>query len=128
MDESGFRARRHGHSQNEAQRHHRAVLHKANPCCHWCGIETVLPEVWKKKNKGGRLPPNLATIDHMRQRGDPSRRGDEYGRRINVLACYSCNNKRGAEFIKSQSSEWHWRRCNSWPRMSGFMMYDLMTL
>lgn len=61
--------------------------------CHWCRKPTVLTDI-----KGGQLPPNSATIDHLISRLNPARwvkkkKGQKNERR-RVLACYSCNQKR----------------------------------
>lgn len=47
---------------------------------------------------GGRLPNNYATIEHLRDRFDPTRNepNHQQDKRI-VLACNKCNNDRGRE-------------------------------
>lgn len=64
-----------------------------DPCCHWCGRETVLVH----RIDGGLTLPNQATLEHLYDRLDPRRY--EKGRKGNryVLACYECNWRRGRE-------------------------------
>lgn len=60
--------------------------------CHWCSAPTVLLEPRDK----AKLPPNAATIDHLRSRLDPSRTEPcKPGERRLVMACNRCNSTRG---------------------------------
>lgn len=53
----------------------------------------MLPESLPPKLK--RLPANLATLDHLRDRFDPTRRIPARGDKRRVMACNACNNLRG---------------------------------
>jgi hypothetical protein len=81
--------------------------------CFWCGIDTVLESPAK-----GRLPDNLATVDHLRPKHDPTRRekvskGTE--RRI-VLACRKCNHERDKIDYNNLPRETLWRMSGAYPR------------
>ncbi len=70
----------------------RRSLFITNPHCHWCKKLTV----WS----GGSLD-DLATIDHVKCRGE-ARSIVEYSAAANkVLACHKCNQKRNADFTKA---------------------------
>lgn len=81
---------------NQVSKQRRRLWH-ADPRCHWCGRRTILTPPRANMKKLKVQPPNLATVDHLRSRRDPTRqeptaRGDE---RRRVLACWECNQKRG---------------------------------
>lgn len=61
-------------------------LYEADPHCHWCGIETVLPPAEGGYPNRGKM--RMATRDHLVSKilGDPLARGSEI-----VLACHRCN-------------------------------------
>lgn len=54
--------------------------------------------------KGGRLPPDAATRDHLDHRLS-GERGKHPGQVRSVLACPECNQQRGAEFEASMPIE-----------------------
>jgi hypothetical protein len=60
--------------------------------CYWCGEDTRLLE-----NHQGGLPPDAATVDHVRNRLIKQLNNSDYNENgsITVLACYRCNNLRG---------------------------------
>jgi 5-methylcytosine-specific restriction endonuclease McrA len=61
--------------------------------CYWCHKETFLQgDPRRFRPKTGKLSGKAATLDHLFPAGDP-RRGLE--RRAIVMACSSCNGKRG---------------------------------
>jgi hypothetical protein len=68
----------------------------------------------------------MATLDHKYPRGHPKRGKAGWGVSINVLSCWECNAQRDRHFTAALPSETLWSRSNSWPRITGFMMYDLM--
>lgn len=78
-------------SATDTIRRDRERLWASDPHCHWCGRITVLPEV-APANKGDRLPPNAATVDHL----ITARQGGKQGRSSGpvVLACWGCNEMR----------------------------------
>lgn len=81
-------------SHGAKDKRRRARLWEANPHCHWCGTLTVLPPA-DGDSKRKHFPPNEATLDHLRPRGDPTRTVPPRNReRRLVLACRSCNGKR----------------------------------
>lgn len=66
----------------------RRNLWLANPCCHWCGKETSLPEI---KNQSGTSKV-MATVDHLYSRYHSLPSADREAQ--TVLACLPCNSKR----------------------------------
>lgn len=74
----------------------RRNLWKADPHCHWCGIETV--SLTHEETKGKLPPLNMATLDHLHSRLDPARlEAVKPGECRTVLACWKCNHERGRE-------------------------------
>lgn len=72
----------------------RRRLWEADPHCVYCGCETVW---WVSGTGHADKPSNAATLDHVISRLDPRRyQMDHYPSSYFVLACDSCNNKRGA--------------------------------
>lgn len=70
----------------------RERLWRRNPCCYWCGQPTVL-----MKGRNGPVPPNMATIDHLRCRLHPGRlEPNPQHQPRTVLSCWKCNNERGS--------------------------------
>lgn len=82
--------------------------------CFWCGVETV----WTEKMKG-RPPDNMATIDHIRSRWCKTRSDkDNWQPGLWVLACFKCNNERGAmeaAWVKERDPERFYELGNSKP-------------
>lgn len=72
----------------------RRILWARDPHCHWCGRLTAYAT--PLLSVGVRVPPpnDLATVDHLDSRLS-GRRGQTPGERT-VLACYACNQNRGA--------------------------------
>jgi hypothetical protein len=81
-------------------------LWKRDPHCHWCGRLT---------RTEGEQNNDLATVDHLRTKYDPSRwlRGDGQDERT-VLACYACNNERARVDTLSRPTEELHRRGKGW--------------
>ena len=71
---------------SDEQRRRKNLWNK-NKNCYWCNEPTKLLE-----NPSGSLPPDTATLDHIRNRLG-NRNTDHPS--ITVLACYRCNNLRG---------------------------------
>ena len=65
----------------------RRTLWRRDPRCFWCGRLTVFEE-------HGR--PDSATLDHLYSRLHPRRRDTRKHLPSTVLACYCCNQERGA--------------------------------
>jgi 5-methylcytosine-specific restriction endonuclease McrA len=76
--------------------------------CHWCDRKVKLRVV----RQGEPTPVDNATVDHVYPRRDKRRAAMAFNRlAINhVLACYSCNNRRGNafydDFLKVMRPEW----------------------
>jgi len=76
--------------------------------CHWCGEAMMHWNDWYAQHrdaKGGWQPPRLATIDHLRDRFDPTRQIPARGSQRLVLACRQCNHQRGVESQRQQPLE-----------------------
>ena len=75
--------------------------------CEYCGHEMVLPENAPRKNY-----PWTATIDHTKDRLDPTRKdGGKW-----VLACWRCNQVRSNARAKQLPIEEQWRRSGAYPQ------------
>ncbi len=66
--------------------------------CHWCDEPTI---IWPG---AAPIPPNAATVDHLRDRLNPTRwqplqAGEAEDDRL-VCACSKCNSERGAQSSK----------------------------
>lgn len=71
-----------------------------HPYCHWCEIKVY--QYQGLEGAGCRLPRNMATIDHVFQKGDPRRTPGH--KTPSVLACRRCNERRGRENIYRKGS------------------------
>lgn len=70
--------------------------------CHYCGNETYLleeiplsPKSARERQLANARIPKRATVDH---RIPVSKAGDEFDMANMVIACYTCNQKKGARF------------------------------
>jgi hypothetical protein len=81
---------------------------KADPRCHYCGVETILkPAHIKKMELTAEERDRLATIDHLRPRHHPDRlKLPKPGERLHVLACSKCNNERDRQELLAKPKEW----------------------
>lgn len=87
-----------GYSRKKCHRGRVAKLWNINPHCHWCGTKTERVDNTLEQPK---VHPHSATFDHLYHKSEPQRRTRK-GRNAGVLACYSCNQKRGRDaHIKS---------------------------
>lgn len=68
-------------------RQRREALMAADPHCHWCGT----PVIYYTLSPREKVPSNFATIDHLNSRASGPRPADGE----TVLACNSCNQRRG---------------------------------
>ena len=77
---------------------------RQNPYCYYCGVKTIFTRNPTCKQ------PNMATIDHLRVRGDPDRLAPlaYQQERRRVLACRRCNVNRANPFIKQMTLEQLW--------------------
>lgn len=79
---------------------------KKNPHCRDCGILTILPEKIPQSKRTVKLTPNMATLEHLRSRFDPSRTVPNVSNEIRTtLLCGKCNNERGRIEQKNLSRE-----------------------
>ena len=89
----------------------RERLFKEHPYCYWCNCKLV------KCCKKNRKRPNIATIDHLRSRLDPSRQMKDYSQNPRtVLSCSKCNENRAKEEVKNLSKEDLWARSKRYPK------------
>ena len=80
----------------------RLTLWRRDPRCYYCRQPTVLVCAirWVCRNgrwqavRGGSLPPDAATIEHLDSRLNPHR-GNRRRRNRLVLACNQCNHRAG---------------------------------
>lgn len=82
-----------GPSKNGWSKKRVVLWHEQGGLCYWCHSPTILVEPGGKN----RLPPNAATVEHLRSRLDPTRQepARDQERRL-VMACLSCNSVRGS--------------------------------
>lgn len=93
----------------------RRAWFRQHPFCYFCRCELVLVEY---KNRTKNIPPNAATIDHLRPRGHPGRHEpNRFNLWRRVLACWQCNSRRNTEFEARLSLEEKWKRNGQWLRM-----------
>ena len=100
-------------STNKRKQKRLRNLWQRNPHCAWCGCKTRLIH-----QKGGALPGDAATLDHIRSKLDPLRRaGGRIGKpwEENVLACYGCNHERGRQEYLALPIEEQRRRSQCYP-------------
>lgn len=70
----------------------RNALWNENPKCHWCEILTIIPE-----GKEISLSANHATLDHLYSKWEIRELPSLKDIQRTVLACNSCNERRGYE-------------------------------
>lgn len=82
-----------------------------DPHCYYCGVETIFDF-----DRKGPVPPNFATIDHLRPRHHPLRREPaKNGEVRHVLACFKCNNERDTRELAVKPKEWFYENGGSKP-------------
>ena len=74
----------------------RKNLWNQSPLCSYCNVVTILPSSLSPEELK-RPPPNLATVEHVFHRLDPRRKFKNLKVQRRILACYSCNQKKGKE-------------------------------
>ncbi len=75
--------------KRESARTYRDMMFIADPHCHWCNREVVLP-----KHCLGMMRPYTATADHVKSRLEAKTEAEYHSFKNIVLACYECNAKR----------------------------------
>lgn len=91
--------------------------------CWWCQCDMVHWDDYTNIPKYKHIvPQNGATIDHIRDRFDPTRRHIGIGRRWRI-ACYECNHRRGKESQAAQAIEELWKRSKSPPQNIDLTMF-----
>lgn len=94
----------------------RIRLHSENPCCCYCGVETILKPMHDKRAIEPDEWDRIATIDHIRPRHHPDRRKPpEPHEVLRVLACAKCNNERDKRELAQKPKEWFEERGGSTP-------------
>lgn len=69
------------------------LFHEQGGLCHWCKGPMVIDlEIY---TRGGMLPSNACTLDHLVHRMDPRRMYPMGGEKRYVAACSECNEARG---------------------------------
>lgn len=91
-------------TQKKKRRRMRLYL-EADGKCFWCGCDTVMPEGWYGHPE--TPPKNLATVDHLFERGKPGRVVTAMGEQRLVLACWSCNQERGVVHNTTMQASLH---------------------
>ncbi|MGH2711373.1 MAG: hypothetical protein ACRDH9_09250 [Actinomycetota bacterium] len=86
---------------------------RQDPRCAYCRVVTVLR--WADPRKPA--PLNLATVDHLRDRYDPTRHEPANGEVRRVLACWKCNHDRERARTAALSKKELWRRSGHYDRM-----------
>jgi hypothetical protein len=96
-------------------RRRRATLFKQQDGkCYWCECPMLFVAYIPKRQ---RMPKDLCTIDHLRDRFDPARRERcKPGEQRLVAACWECNNRRGRERQAQISKKTLNRRSRNHPR------------
>ena len=85
--------------------------------CHWCNCEMIHWTDSRYSTKRTVHRNRIATVDHLRDRYDPTR-GDPNPDREQrwVLACWECNQRRSDERTAARPIEDLWRRSGRTPR------------
>ncbi len=71
-------------------------LHKSDPRCYWCRVETILKS---DKKLSGEMLGRMATLDHIRCRPECRTFQEWHDKENIVLACQKCNAGRNAAFL-----------------------------
>ena len=80
------------------------LVRKQKGRCHYCkcrmrndwkNFTWVDDQGHRRIRKGVKIPPNMATIEHLDSRMNPERGKAPLGKRRRVAACYECNQLRG---------------------------------
>ena len=86
-------------------------LFKIHPYCYWCGCKLL------KCCKQNRKKPDVATIDHLRSKLDPSRQIiDNSQNPRTVLSCNKCNQERAKKEVSKLTKKDLWERAKRYPK------------
>jgi len=67
------------------------------------------------RTRAKKLPTNLATLDHLRDRNHPDRLVPARGEQRLVIACWQCNHDRGRSSEAAQPIESLWEKSKRRP-------------
>lgn len=85
------------------KRRREKLYHQQNGLCYYCQCEMLF--MFKVPSHQARAP-NLCTIEHLRDRFDPTRREPNYGMEQRwVAACNQCNHEKNKERERQQGIE-----------------------
>lgn len=92
-----------GQKRGAAERRKLKLWNQQHGLCHWCNCEMIH---WTDSRRN-----RIATVDHLRDRYDPTTRGDPNPDREQrwVLACWECNQRRSDERTAARPEDL-WRR------------------
>ncbi len=95
----------------KGQSRRRETLFKEHPYCYWCNCKLI------KCCKQNIKRSNMATIDHLRSRLDPSRLMiDNSQNPRTVLSCSKCNNQRAKEEVSKLTKKDLQERSKRYPK------------
>lgn len=83
-------------------KHRRVNLMKEDPHCYFCRRELRMSET-----KGGPIPDDFPTLDHLNDRFTFSKRPEKHFSL--VLACKKCNEGRSRRIVSSNRSKARWK-------------------
>lgn len=115
----------------QRKRRREVLWKKQQGHCHWCGCQMLHWDDLKRDpskqqkydvkapGKIKKMPRDLATIDHLRDRYHAGRQEPNLGKEQRwVLACWQCNNERGTKSTKQQLLKDLWKRSGRAKEMS----------
>src|SRR5271154_1934416 len=82
-------------NRKQFKKRRKSLFEKQNGLCHYCKCKMLLIFAVPP---GRKKPDNLCTIEHLRDRFDPTRQEPNYNREQRwVAACNKCNNERNRQ-------------------------------
>ena len=100
-----------GFSENNYNAKRRIRLMLKDPHCHWCRRELRLYDI-----RGGKLPPDYPTIDHLKDKFLHGKRPEVGMKQTTlVLACPKCNNERTNKIATSKHKFKTWWKAGAFP-------------
>ena len=113
------------------ERRRRVLWRQQGGNCHWCKCQMLhWDDLRTDPGKIGKygvrrvngvekikiMPPTLATVDHLRDRYDPTRQVEPVNQEQRwVLACWQCNTERGNTRTRERPIEELWERAQRKP-------------